>query len=100
MLAICATVPNCPINELSANQIDIKYRINQNDNLLVKAQSLNQLWQANFPYEEAVKASGLFSDSVTVAKKWQSQDEKAKAQANQTQETVVVDEENKNAETA
>lgn len=100
MLAICATVPNCPINELSANQIDIKYRINQNDNLLVKAQSLNQLWQANFPYEEAVKASGLFSDSVTVAKKWQSQDEKAKAQAKQTQETVVVDEENKNAETA
>ena len=100
MLAICATVPNCPINELSANQIDIKYRINQNDNLLVKAQSLNQLWQANFPYEEAVKASGLFSDSVTVAKKWQSQDEKAKAQSNKTQETVVVDEENKNAETA
>lgn len=90
MLAICATVPNCPINELSANQIDIKYRINQNDNLLIKAQSLNQLWQANFPYEEAVKASGLFSDSVTVAKKWQAQDEKTKEQAEKKDEEIIV----------
>ena len=100
ILSICANVPDCPINELSASQIDIKYRINQNDNLLVKAQSLNQLWQSNFPYEEAVKASGLFSDSVTVAKKWKEQDEKAKAQASATEEKVVVDNINKNAETA
>lgn len=95
MITICATVPKCPINELSASQIDIKYKINQNDNLLIKAQSLYQLWQSNFPYEEAVKAVGLFSDSVTVAKKWQEKDEKAKSQTNETQ-----NEENKNAVTA
>lgn len=100
ILLACRQVPNCPVNELSASQIDIKYRINQNDNLLIKAQSIYQLWQANFPYEETIKASGLFSDSVTVAKKWQEKDEKAKNQANEMQETVVVDEENKNAVTA
>lgn len=98
ILLMCRQVPNCPVNELSASQIDIKYRINQSDNFLVKTQGIYQLWQANFPYEETVKASGLFSDSVTVAKKWKEKDELAKAQANTTKETVVVDEKNKTAE--
>lgn len=98
ILLSCRQVPNCPVNELYASQIDIKYRINQNDNLLIKAQSIYQLWQANFPYEETVKASGLFSDSVTVAKKWQEKDEKAKQQAEKKTEEIVVDEVNENAD--
>lgn len=97
ILLACRQVPNCPVNELYPSQIDIKYRINQNDNLLVKAQSIYQLWQANFPYEETIKASGLFSDSVTVAKKWQEKDEKAKQQDEKKTEKIVVDETNKNA---
>ena len=97
ILLTCRQVPNCPVNELYASQIDIKYRINQNDNLLIKAQSIYQLWQANFPYEETIKASGLFSDSVTVAKKWQEKDEKAKQQAEKKTEEIVVDEPNDNA---
>lgn len=98
ILLTCRQVPNCPVNELYASQIDIKYRINQNDNLLIKAQSIYQLWQANFPYEETIKASGLFSDSVTVAKKWQEKDEKAKQQAEKKTDEIVVDEVNENAE--
>ena len=98
ILLACRQVPNCPVNEVYASQIDIKYRINQNDNLLVKAQAIYQLWQANFPYEETVKASGLFSDSVTVAKKWEDKDEKAKQQAEKKTEEIVVDKENENAE--
>lgn len=97
ILLTCRQVPNCPVNELYASQIDIKYRINQNDNLLIKAQSIYQLWQANFPYEETIKASGLFSDSVTVAKKWQEKDEKAKQQAEKKTEEIVVDKVNENA---
>lgn len=100
ILLACRQVPNCPVNELYPSQIDIKYRINQNDNLLVKAQSIYQLWQANFPYEETIKASGLFSDSVTVAKKWQEKDEKAKQQAENKKEEIVVEETNENAQTA
>lgn len=91
ILLTCRQVPNCPVNELYASQIDIKYRINQNDNLLIKAQSIYQLWQANFPYEETIKASGLFSDSVTVAKKWQEKDEKEKQQSEKKTEEIVVD---------
>lgn len=79
MLMICKQVPNNPVNELSASQIDIKYRINQNDNFLVKAQGIAQLAGVNFPKEEIIKASGLFSDTNTVAMKWEAEVEKALA---------------------
>lgn len=78
ILMICKQVPNNPVNELSASQIDIKYRINQNDNFLVKAQGIAQLAGVNFPKEEIIKASGLFSDTNTVAMKWEAEVEKAR----------------------
>lgn len=78
MLMICKQVPNNPVNELSASQIDIKYRINQNDNFLVKAQGIAQLAGVNFPKEEIIKASGLFSDTNTVAMKWKAEVEAAR----------------------
>lgn len=79
LLAICRQVPNNPINELTASQIDIKYRINQNDNFLVKAQGIAQLAGVRFPKEEIVKASGLFSDTNTVAMKWRDEENEALA---------------------
>lgn len=79
ILMICKQVPNNPVNELSASQIDIKYRINQNDNFLVKAQGIAQLAGVNFPKEEIIKASGLFSDTNTVAMKWKAEVEEARA---------------------
>nr|DAD73897.1 MAG TPA: Portal [Siphoviridae sp. ctFn287] len=77
-LKICKLVPNCPIKDLAASQIDIKYHINQSDNLLVKAQSISQLYQVNMPKEEILKATGLFSDICTVANKWEQVDRLAK----------------------
>lgn len=87
ILLFCRQVPNCPLNELYASQIDIKYRINQNDNLLVKAQSAAQLYAINMPKKHILKAIGLFNDITTVAKEWEQADNEAKAQS-------IVDEDN------
>lgn len=70
ILQFCKQVPNCPVDNLSASEIDIKYRINQNDNFLVKAEGISQLYNCNLPLEEILKASGLFSDTDAVATKW------------------------------
>lgn len=78
-LMVCREVSDNPINELTASQIDIKYRINQNDNFLVKAQGIAQLAGVRFPKEEIVKASGLFSDTNTVAMKWRDEENEALA---------------------
>lgn len=83
ILAICKQIPNCPVNDLYASQIDIKYHINQNDNLLVKAQSISQLYAINMPKEEILKTTGLFSDICTVANKWEKEDLLAKQKANE-----------------
>lgn len=81
ILMLCKQVPNCPLNELHTSQIDIKYRINQNDNFLVKTQGMQNLYSINMPKDEIVKASGLFGDVTTVTKKWEEKDAEAKAQA-------------------
>lgn len=71
ILQICRTVPNCKLGELKASQIDIKYRINQNDNFLVKTQGIMNLYGVNMPLDEIAKSSGLFSDIPTLTSKWQ-----------------------------
>ena len=71
ILKICKMVPNCRLDKLNANQIDIKYRINQNDNFLVKTQGIMNLYNVKMPLDEIAKASGLFSDVPTLSSKWQ-----------------------------
>ena len=71
ILLLCKQVPNCPVDKLHASQVDIKYRINQNDNFLVKAQGIQNLYNVNMPKDEILKASGLFNDITTVSKKWE-----------------------------
>lgn len=84
ILYICNLFPDNPINKLKASMIDIKYRINQNDNFLVKAQGIMNLYTVNMPKEEILKASGLFSDVGAVAKKWQENDDMVNEQKNKT----------------
>jgi len=79
---------------LEASQIDIKYRINQNDNLLVKAQAIVNMYSVHLPKEEIIKASGLFGDVTTVTKKWEIEDAKAKEQGQRSTETINVTETN------
>lgn len=95
ILMLCRQVPNCPLNELQASQIDIKYRINQNDNFVNKTQGIMNLYSVNMPKDEIVKASGLFGDVTTVTKKWEQADKDAKTLLQQNLNENVA---NKNLE--
>lgn len=79
ILQICKQVPNCPLNELYASQVDIHYRVNQNDNLQVKAQSMKYMYDMNMPLEFILKVGGLSNDIKTDSKNWQDNIDKARA---------------------
>ena len=93
ILQICKSIPNCPINELHASQVDIKYRINQSDNILAKAQAMMNLYSMNMPKEEILKIVPVASDITTVSDKWETKDELAnriaKVQETTTKNAVV-----------
>ena len=84
ILLICKQVPNCPLDQLHASQIDINYRINQNDNYMVKTQGMMNLYSINMPLEEILKSGKLFNDIKTVAKKWQERIDSLKEQPTET----------------
>lgn len=84
MLAICHATPDCPVNRLMASEIEIKYNIVRNDNLLIKTQSLQNLHDMNFPKEEALTIVGITSDPYSLSRKWENQTEAA-------DETIEVD---------
>ena len=79
ILLLCKQVPNCPLNELYASQVDINYRVNQNDNLQVKAQSMKYMYDMNMPLEFILKVGGLSNDIKTDSKNWQENIDKALA---------------------
>lgn len=82
ILQICKFYPNCPINKIKAGQVDIKYRINQSDNFLVKAQGIAQLYSTNMPKELILKYSGISSDIGTESTAWEDNDKKVKVTEN------------------
>lgn len=71
ILYLCRQVPKCPLNELFASQINIKYKLNKNDNFLVKTQGMLNLFQMNMPKKEIVQAGNLFPDEITATKNWE-----------------------------
>lgn len=71
ILMLCKRVPKCPLNELYASQIDIHYRVNQNDNLQVKAQSMKYLFDMHLPLGFILKVGGLSNDIKTDERDWQ-----------------------------
>ena len=98
---LCKQIPNCPLNELYASQIDINYRVNQNDNLLVRTQSMVNLYQINCDKEYILKTCGTSNDIKTDAKKWEIRDKEIKAEQekqNSTTENIVVDENNNSSQ--
>lgn len=105
ILSICRQVPKCKLNELYASQVDIHYRVNQNDNLQVKAQSMKYLYDMNMPLEFILKAGGLSNDIKTDSRQWQENIDKAnalqaemeKAKQSSTEE-IKVDETNNNSQ--
>ena len=71
IIKICKLNPDNPINEINANEIDIKYNVNQSNNLLVKTQSMQNLYDMSMPLEDILKAVHLFGDIHNVAQRWQ-----------------------------
>lgn len=90
-LMLCKQIPNCPLNELYASQVEINYRVNQNDNLLVRTQSMSNLYQMNCDYEYILKTCGTSNDIKTDAKKWAQRDELAKKQAQKQTSTEKIE---------
>lgn len=70
ILLLCKTVPNCPLDELYASQVDINYRINKSDNLQVKAQSMKYFDEMGIPEELNLQWTGLSNDVKTDAENW------------------------------
>lgn len=62
ILDICKKSPASGISSLLPKDVDIKFTRNKSDNLLVKAQSLLNLKQAQIAPDIAMTVSGLFSD--------------------------------------
>lgn len=95
ILLICKQNPENKVNELSASQVEIKYNVNMSDNLLVKTQSLQNLVDAQLPFEDILKAINLWSDTKTVAKRWE---DNVKRQLDVVQEEEIIENKNGNNE--
>lgn len=89
-LMLCKQVPNCPVNQLFASQIDINYRVNQNDNLLVKTQSMKYLYDIHCDLEFILKVCGLSNDIKTDKKNWQAMIDKFN-EMEKAKETIAQD---------
>lgn len=94
ILYLCKLYKDCPLNLITASQIDIKYKLNSNDNFLVKAQGIANLYSVNMPKDVILKASGLVSDVGAVSNSWEEYDQRIKEatqQPAQTEETQDIE---------
>ena len=101
ILMLCRQVPNCPLNELYASQIDINYRINQNDNFMIKTQGMKYLYDMGMPLEFILRVGKLSNDIKTDAKEWQARIDKLKAEElaqQQVTETIKVQKNGNNSQ--
>lgn len=90
ILDICRTVPDTKVNELSASQIEIKYNINPNDDILSKAQAANNLYNIGMPPEMILTDTGLSMDAHTDGFKWQQYiDQKAQKEAEKAEQALA-----------
>lgn len=70
LIAVCHTVPQTKVNELTASQIEIHYNINPNDDILSKTQSAVNLYNIGMPEELILKYINLSLDPCADAQKW------------------------------
>lgn len=93
-LLICKQVPECPIKTLFASQIDINYRINQNDNYMIKTQGMKYLYDMHCDLEFILKTGGLSNDIKSDKKSWQASIDKwneEQLRLNEQNKTEVVE---------
>lgn len=79
-LMLCNLVPGSKVDQLYASQIDINYRVNQNDNFLVKTQGMRNLYEIGCDPEFIMKVGGLSNDIKTDSKMWKENIERNKAE--------------------
>lgn len=103
-LMLCKQVTGCPLDQLYASQIDINYRVNQNDNYLVKTQGMLNLYQMDCDPEFIMKTGGLSNDIKTDTKAWRDNIQKKKDEQTQSEtqaanstETIKVEETTSNS---
>lgn len=68
VLKICKSFANSNIEKLELVDMEVKCLPNKSDNLLVKAQALLNMKQAEIPPKIAIPACGLFADANEVVK--------------------------------
>lgn len=70
IISICKKLSNCPIKEISASDIAIKFNINMSNNLLVKSESAKMLSEINLPEKTILSICGLTNDIDGVGDRW------------------------------
>ena len=78
MIWICKNTEGCPLNEISASDIAIKFNINMSNNLLVKAEALELLDRCNFPEKLNLTVCGITKDVDGFGKAWKENKERVK----------------------
>lgn len=98
VLWICKQTDRCPIKDLFASDIAVKYNINMSNNLLVKSESLKMLNDINFPEKQALNIVGITNDIDGVGDAWvkRKQEQTLLEQKQEAQETKVLTENSDN----
>lgn len=79
IIKICKLNSNNPVRTIHANEIDIKYNINQSNNYVAKTQAMQNLHDMGVAKPDILKVIPLFGDEEGVAKRWK-ENEEAKQQ--------------------
>lgn len=69
-ILIINQVPDCPIKDLYANEVDINYHLNESDNSLTIMQGMKYLDDMHFPKEAILKRYG-FDNVNELSKNWE-----------------------------
>lgn len=85
IIKICKLNPNNPVQNIHANEIDIKYNINQSNNYVAKSQAMQNLNDIGFDIADIIKAIPFFGDEEGVAKRCRENQEKKAEQEIQDQ---------------
>ncbi|MCM1437780.1 MAG: phage portal protein [Roseburia sp.] len=94
IIKICKLNANNPVQSIHANEIDIKYNINQSNNYVAKSQAMQNLNDIGFDIADIIKAIPFFGDEEGVAKRCKENQEKKaeqeKEKASQSQQTALT----------
>lgn len=80
VLKICSAIQDCPINEIGVSDIAIKFNINMSNNLLVKAEAVKMLNEAQMPEKTILKVCNITNDIDGEGNNWIANKEKIRKQ--------------------